>query len=354
MDNLKYRIKGVEIDTPTLTSNLNELNIPVSRKSVPKLKDELINFSLPIGKHHCRWMFHCSLKEQSILCSGGVTKTFFGHNAWVFKREIVQIEAIIKIIAADLKSIGGIALPDSMDAITIERTEITRHHALNDSIDKREALERLNAMFMAKFPNRHFYNGATHDRAGTTGIGLNKNSRVCRAYDPFDKFKEKPTHVSEEIWNLLRAECANHLRIELIFDKRELQSAGLSTVAAWANTALIDEQVVKRYEDYGLSSEFKTKVLQPDLVISTNPAFVEAARFFFTGGARGKQINSRSGTSNRFKQYMTAKGYCVDVAFSHHIHLAHGLHRILQPQLAAELPDELRSAPDLFNFWWQE
>jgi hypothetical protein len=88
-------------------------------------------------------------------------------------------------------------------------------------------------------------------------------------------------------------------------------------------------------------------------VIGTNPAFVEAARFFFTEGTRGSQIPNTNGSSTRFKQYMAAKGFCTDVPFSHHVHLAHGLSAILQPELAAELSEDLRKDGDLFRHWWK-
>jgi len=299
-------------------------------------------------------MFRCSLKDRSIACSGGVTKTFFGHNVWVFTKEFEQLRAIIAIVAADLQKIGGITLPASLTAVTVVRVEVTRHHRLDGSVSKRLAIDRLAAMFMAMFPARHFRNGATHDEPGTTGIGLSKSTRVCRVYDPFFKFKEKPEHVQEDVWIALRDECERHLRIELMFAKRELQSAGLSTVAAWADHTLAEKLVSKRYNDYGLSVTFSTEELRHDDVIATNPAFVEAARFFFTEGARGTQIDPRNGSSNRFKQYMAVKGYCTDVPFSHHAHLAHGLGTILQPQLAAELSRDLSANRNLFSFWWKE
>lgn len=352
MDNLTYRIEDVDIHVPSLKQNLEEKGIPVSIKTVPRKQDEIILFSLPIGRHQCRWMFRCSTKGRSISCSGGVTKTFFGHNVWVFKKEFEQLTAIIEIISTDLANIGGITLPSSMDAITVERVELTRHHVLNESVSKRQAIDRLSTMFMTLFPDRHFRNGANLDQAGTTGIGLNKSTRVCRVYDPAFKLKEKPAHVPDAVWATFGEECGQHLRVELMFPKRELESAHLSKVAAWANVTSLEGLVAKRYKDYGLSVKFNTDVLPPSQIISTNPAFVEAARYFFTNGERGAPIDSRSGTSNRFKQYMAAKGYCTDVAFSRHIHLAHDLHRILEPQLAAELPNDLRSHRKLFNYWW--
>lgn len=353
MDNLSYRIVGVQIDVPALVQYLQAMGVPVSRKSIPKQKDELITFSLPIGNHNCRWMFRCSLKNRSIACSGGVTKTFFGHNVWVFTNEFEQLLAIIAIIAVDLQKIRGVTLPAHLSSVTVERVEVTRHHGLDGLMSKRQAIDLLAAMFMAIFPRRHFRNGATHNEPGTTGIGLNKSTRVCRVYDPILKFEEKPAHVQEDMWVALRNECERHLRVELMFAKRELQSAGLSTVAAWRDHALVEQLVEKRYKDYGLSVAFSTKALRFEEVIATNPAFVEAARFFFTEGKRGTLIDMRNGSSNRFKQYMAAKGYRIDVPFGHHRHLAHGLSAFLQPRLAAELSDDLRANRNLFSFWWQ-
>lgn len=65
--------------------------------------------------------------------------------------------------------------------------------------------------------------------------------------------------------------------------------------------------------------------------------YIEAARSFFTNRERGTLIDNLGGTSNWFKQYMTANGYCNHVAFYLHVHLAVGLLRKLNPQTAAEL-----------------
>lgn len=61
----------------------------------------------------------------------------------------------------------------------------------------------------------------------------------------------------------------------------------------------------------------------------------------------------KSDAFDRFKQYMAAKGYCTNVPFSYHPHLAHGRSAILKPQLAAELPENLRTNRDLFGLWWR-
>jgi len=354
MDNLSYRITHTDIDVPTLVAYLTDAGIPVSRKTSPKKNNELITFSLPIGQYRCRWMFRCNVKDRTINCSGGVTKTFFAHNVWVFKKEALQLAAITDIVAADLVKIDGITLPTAKTFITIERVEVTRHHELPSPVTKAEAINSLSTMFVTMFANRHFRNGATHDEPGTTGLGMSKSSRVCRVYDPSSKFKEKPEHIPDSAWDALRAQCENHLRVELIFGKRELKSVGLDAVAAWDSADKIEQLIKKRYEDYCLSVRFNASDngLLPADFQSTNPAYVEAARHFFTDGVKGKKIDSRNGTSNRFKQFMAAKGYCTDVAFSRHSHLVHGLDSILQSPLAAELPDELRTHRDLFTFWW--
>jgi hypothetical protein len=352
MDNLIYRIEDADIQVSALKQSLKDQGIPVSIKTVPRKDDEIAVFSLPIGRYQSRWMFRCSTRCRSITCSGGVTKTFFGHNVWVFKNEIKQLETITSIIFTTLAKVGGITLPSPSDAITVERAELTRHHDLDNLLTKREAIDRLSTMFMTLFPSRHFRNGANLDDAGTTGIGLNKSSRVCRVYDPSAKFKGKPAPVPDAVWARFAKACAQHLRVEIMFSKRELESAGLSKVSAWADTTLIDRLIAKRYRDYGLSVKFNMEAMQREQIAATNPAFVEAARYFFTNGERGTPIDNRSGTSNRFKRYMAAKGYCTDVTFLRHVHLAHGLHEILEPQRAAELPDELRSNSELFKRWW--
>ena len=120
MDNLSYRIADATIDVPTLLKALHSAGINVSHKTLPKTGTELIMFSLPIGKYAARWMFRLNLTDRTITCSGGVTKTFFGHNVWVFKNEATQLEAIISIIGADLQKIGGIELPSTPEALTVD------------------------------------------------------------------------------------------------------------------------------------------------------------------------------------------------------------------------------------------
>jgi len=66
--------------------------------------------------------------------------------------------------------------------------------------------------------------------------------------------------------------------------------------------------------------------------------YIEAARSLFANRERGTLIDNRGGTSNWFKQCMTANGYCNHVAFHLHVHLAVGLLRKLNLQTAAELP----------------
>lgn len=355
MDNLTYRISNVGFDVPSLLIALKSKGINVTQKTVPRTQTELVLFSLPVGKYAARWMFRINLKENSVSCSGGVTKTFFCHNVWVFKNEAVQLEAILMVIHAELQNIDGITLPTSLEAVTIERVEITHHYAMPASFSVANAIGRLNTLFMTLFPARRFLNGDTHDEPGTTGIGVVKSSRVCRVYDPSYKFDKKPDHISEESWQELKNYCTKHLRIELMFGKRELHAAGLSPLADWSDSAKIEQLVAKRYKDYGLSVEFNATNdgLTPADVKKTNPSFVEYARHWFSGGARGTLPDGRSGSSNRFKQFMAAKGYRTDVPFDRHIYLLHGLHDILKPELRADLPDSIRKDRQLFSHWWK-
>lgn len=351
MDNLRYRIEGVQIDVTSLIEHLNSMGVSVSRKTIPKRQDELITFSLPVGKYGSRWLFRCSLKDRAISCSGGVTSTFFGHNVWVFKNEFAQLQTILSIVGSVLTSLNGMVFPSALSAVIVDRVEVTRHH-LPQVLCTRHAVEALDAMFKAKFPGRHFLNGDTHDDPGTTGIGQFKSTRVCRVYDPAYKFAAKPGHVPNELWRTLSAECDQHLRVEIIFAKRELAAAGLSTVASWKDQTLVNALLKKRYQDYGLSVAFRTDRLAPEEVTAAHPAFIEAARHFFTDGERGTPIHTANGSLNRFKRYMAEKGYCADVPFSHHVHLAHGLSETLQPHLAEELPSHIRADKELFDHWW--
>lgn len=356
MDNLTYRISNVGFDVPSLLVALKSKDINVTQKTIPRTQTETILFSLPVGKYAARWLFRINLKDGSISCSGGVTKTFFGHNVWVFKNEATQLAAILLIIHVDLQNIHGIRLPPVADSVSIERAEITHHFEMQAPVTKAGAIAKLNTLFMTLFPARRFLNGDTHDEPGTTGIGVVKSSRVCRAYDPRYKFDEKPEHISEEPWVELKKYCVNHLRIELMFSKRELIAAGLSTVAGWNDSSKIEQLVAKRYRDYGLSVEFTATNtgFTPADVKKTNPSYVDFARHWFSAGAKGTPPSGTSGSANRFKTYMARKGFRTEVPFNRHIYLQHGLHDILQPGLSADLPDAIRQSRELFGQWWRQ
>lgn len=356
MDNLSFRIPHVMFDVSKLTATLIGLGINVTRKTIVKQACELVMFSMPVGPHKCRWLFRLNLTDNTIACSGGVTKTFFAHNVWVFKNEATQLTAIMGIVRDALLQIDGITLAcTNLYAYSIERVELTNHFALPEGVSMAAALGKIDVLFMTLFPRRYSQpEGKDHDNPGTVRLGRTKSSRVCRAYDPFSKFDLKPAHVPVGIWAALRAVCSGHLRIELMFSKRELHAAGLTTLADWEDAARVARLVTARYQDFGLSVEFKATNyhFKPQDVRVTNPSFVEQARHWFSGGTKGVAPNPHSGAANRFKQYMAAKGYRIDVTFARHRFLVHGLHDVLVPERRAELPPDLCRDPALFGKWW--
>jgi len=355
MDNLSFRIKGAAIDAYKLKATLTRMDINVTQKTLPKIGTEQLFFSLPVGPYGARWLFRCNLTDGTIACSGGVTKTFFGHNVWVFNNEAVQVLAIMGIVRAELAKLEGIAQVPDPSTFRSERAELTAHYVLPEELPVKQALEAIDMLFMTLFPKRYSPpEGKTHDNPGVVRLGKTKSSRVCRLYDPASKFEVKLDHIPVESWAMLKVACKNHLRVEQIFNKRELEVAGLITASDWSDVAKVTALIANRYRDLGLSVEFKdTKGhFTPGEVAAKNPSFVKYLRHWFSGGVTGSAPNPRNGSANRFKQFMAEKGYRYDVSFSRHSFLVHGLHAVLVPDRAAVLPEEVRKAPFLFHKWW--
>jgi hypothetical protein len=361
MDNTTFRIVDIAVEPSELAIALAQRKVKLTRRTNPKLNTEEMLFSLPIGPYKGRWLFRVNLTDGSVACSGGVTKTFFGHNLYVFTNEAVQLRAVTQIVSNGLRDLPGLVLQDEFEPV-IERAEVTLHHTLPVEIDKSDAQRRLDLMQMTLLPSRYSNEGRNHDNPGTTRIGKTKSSRACRIYDPCIKFADKlkdkgrPPHIPVESWCALCASVERDLRVELMFDKRELESASLDTIAGWEDASVVKRLLENRYQRFGLSIDFKAdqEGFTPTLVYAEHPTFVEYARHFFKNGEEGKAPNPRSGSTARYKNYMLEHGYNVDVLFARHQYLVHGLHEILRPDRAAVLPLELRRDPYLFGHWWKE
>lgn len=357
MDNVSFRIEDVAVAKDALFTALKNRVVNVSLKDIPKAADQQITFSLPVGPHQARWMFRLNRRTKSILCTGGVTTTFFGHNVWVFGNEAVQLRAITKIVCDELRSIDGLTLkPAGTISLHVERVERTRHFVMPPGVALDHAVKRLDLLFMTLFSKRRFRNGEKHDDPGTTGVGQNKSSRICRVYDPASKFLSRPDHIPAESWERLRAACAHHLRVETITGKRELAALGLNRIEGWEDLeelAALDE---KQYQHLGLSVAYMdtNKHFKKEDVRAKHPTFVDFATHFFHDGAKGSLPNPRSGAANRFRQYMQAHGFRIDVPYSQHTFLVHGLHEVLVPSRSAELLPEVRRDPHLFGQWWNQ
>lgn len=354
MDNTTFRIVDVAVEPSELVAALKQRGIRLTRRTDPKVEGELLQFALPIGPYKPRWLFRINPVERSIGCSGGVTKTFFGHNVWVFRNEAVQLRTIVKIVAGAIADLPGVSIPDGFVPI-IERAELTRHHALPDDSDKADALRRLDLMQMTLLPSRYSNEGRNHDDPGTTRIGKNKSSRAFRLYDPAGKFGRRPAHIPPEAWARLCAAVLRHLRAEVMFNKRELESANLDSIDAWEDDAVVTKLLESRYQRFGLSVAFRADQA-PDFTPATvglrHPSYLPYIRHFFSAGAKGNPPNPRSGSAKRYKDFMLENGYSTAVPFDRHQYLVHGLHEILRPELAADLAPEIRSDKALFRQWW--
>ncbi len=209
-------------------------------------------------------------------------------------------------------------------------------------------------MMMALQPNRYSNEGRTHDNPGTTRLGKTKSTRVCRIYDPASKFGKRPLNIAPEAWNALCIYCKEQLRVEIMFNKRELESAGLDNIEDWNTPEAIEDMLEIRYRRFGLSVNYKADHTDftVEKVTKEHPTFVPYARHFFTGGRDGTPPNPRSGSTARFKTYMLENGYDVDVPFERHKYLVHGLHNALQHDLTADLPPELCGVEGLCICWW--
>jgi hypothetical protein len=359
MDNSSFRIVDTAVEPSKLAASLAQRRVKVTRRTDPKENSEEMLFSLPIGPYKARWLFRIDLTKQSVSCSGGVTKTFFGHNLFVFTNEAVQLRAIVQIVSDILRGLPGMGLPEQFEPV-IERVELTRHHTLPPEINKADAQRRLDLMQMTLLPSRYSNEGRNHDNPGTTRIGKTKSSRACRIYDPCIKFSEglknkgRPSHISLESWSELCTAVEQDLRVEIMLNKRELESVGFDTTAGWEDAHKVLALLESRYQRFGLSLAYRADQagFTPESVRAQHPTFVEYARHFFSNGAKGSPPNPRSGATSRYKKYMLEHGYNVDVPFERHQYLVHGLHETLRPDRAAELALELRRNLELFGQWW--
>src|ERR1017187_5288895 len=193
MDNLKARMSNVKFQIDQLQAALAAEGIKVSVKYNTNSAVEEIRFSIVVGKHKERWLIRLYPALGSLTISGGVTKTFFGHNLWVFNNEYVQLQAIIGILAKRLSEIQGITLPDTLgaglfDSVLVERVELTNHHALTPPLTQAKAISRVRTTFKVLAPNRLGGQPDTFDDPGAPAIGTNKSTKECRVYDPTVKF----------------------------------------------------------------------------------------------------------------------------------------------------------------------
>jgi hypothetical protein len=354
MDNFKFIIRDVRLETVTLTAALRSANVNVTVRHESGKEEPTVTFALKIGEHNGRWLCRHNGANQTLSCSGGATSTFFAHNLWVFGNEATQMRVIASMVMDTLSALDGVNIASSPEDIVPNRVELTSHFPLLD-ITHNEAIQRIDAMLKRRYGKSRFRNGDTHVEAGVTGIGSTKSERWLRIYNPLWKQGKKPSHVTQEAWDELVAFCAQHLRVEIILRDRDIERLDLSGISAWEDRGRIDEILSDKLWHAGLTVPFTSTVgeLTPQDVSGTNPAFVDAARCFFSDGERGSPIDKRNGSANRFRQFMIARGYDINIPFSDHYLLAHGLNEMLRLERRAELPSTLRTNAELFRRWWE-
>jgi hypothetical protein len=353
MDNLKVKLSNIQLDCDRFIDGLTAQGMQVTARYGAGRHIAAIKFSCPMGKFKERWLISVEPRSARLTVSGGVTKTFFGHNLWVFNNEGVQLKTILGILVRRISKLDGLALSQSPQDISIERVEVTNHFALPPSVEPSEAINKLDVLFKALFAGRSFRNGETLEAPGTIGVGLSKSNRICRIYDP--DWKERPSHISAESWNQLVGACDRHLRVENIILSRDMQRWELGSVSAWEDDTKIREYLEDRFRYLGLSFEYKFDIDGPcNDALSLNQKFLEYAFHWASEGKRGVEPDKRSGSYGRFKKRMEELGFDVTVSFLRHELLAHGMHDILKPAMRADLPMEVRTNAELFDFWWRE
>jgi hypothetical protein len=354
MDNTRILLANVRLNIPKLERALLAQDIDVTLRHARHSNKPNMLFSFPVGRYKCRWLFKYYKTANCLTCSGGVTKTLFGHNVWVFNNEAEQLRAIVHILTAGLSEFEGLLLPSTVKDVTIEHAELTNHFGASE-LGQSAAIKQLDQFFSTRYPTRRYNCLNANGEPYITGIGKQKSTRVCRAYDPCVKFDKRPEHISEEAWKSLAEACTDHIRVEIMFEKEELRRLGLDKIEGWENREYIESILDHKFAFFGLSTRYSDAIdtITPADVRSTNPTFVEAARYWFTAGQRGQPINKRSGSANRFRQFMEERGYDVNVPFAKHVGLTHGLQDILKPALRADLSIEVRRNSELFGQWWK-
>lgn len=357
MDNTRLSFIAESVDTDELARHLRALGITRTTRESADGHTEIL-FPMLVGKFEQRWLFRLTPKNRTITCSGGVTKTFYGHNAWVFSdNEWQQLQDIVSILWRQLSEVPGIGLNSvpADDLVDVLFAELTRHHDVSEAGSREDAMAKLHRLWEALYPKQYCSDRPTPDDPGTARIGKTKSHRLARAYLPSAKFgvpKAKPAHIAPALWGQLYKHCEPCVRVELIFDARTLRAAGLSKVSGWQDLNRVNSLIEERYRRFGLNVAYSDQPLSSSEFSPRAWKTAEAARHFFTGGQRGKMLPSGTGSESRFARYMADKGYNISVPFILHEALKHDLHHLMDPHSPAVLPPRLRASSRLFPQWW--
>lgn len=318
-------------------------------KARPSFKPDTIMFSRWVGKYKSKWLFDINPKKGTIKCSGGPTTTFFGFNAWVSIKEHAQMEAIVGILLDKLTGIKGITVPAKSDPL-VHRVEITNLYPFASLAEIGEAESAIYHALVARYPGRVQIAGASIEVPGTVRVGQSKSTSTLRLYPEASKFDSKPVHIEQALWNQLNFELNRNMRVESMFDSRQLKAAGLSRASAWKEANCVKALVDKRMTDAGLRGVLPQNLAALDKELASKPLL--QTNQLISEWRNGKDV-TKNGTWSSAQTLVRKHGFDLSKPFAHQKYLDHGFSDYFSEDKVYELSKELRLNKALFNRWWE-
>lgn len=315
----------------------------------PSFKPDTIMFSRWVGKYKSKWLFDINPKKGTIRCSGGPTTTFFGFNAWVSIKEHAQMEAIVGILLNKLRGIEGVTFPTKIDPL-VYRVEITNLYPFASLAEIGEAEIAIYQSLVARYPKRVQIAGASIEVPGTVRVGQSKSTSTLRLYPEASKFDSKPEHVEQDLWNQLNSELKRYMRVESMFDSRQLKTAGLSRASAWKEADCAKALVDRRMTDAGLRGARPQNHAALDKELASKPHL--QTKQVINNWKNGKDI-PKNGTWSSAQILVKKHGFDLSKPFAHQKQLDHGFSDYFTEVKVYELAKELRLNKALFNRWWE-
>jgi hypothetical protein len=344
MDNITLIFTDLKIEELKVRDFLkNEMN------ARPSFKPDTIMFSRWVGDHKSKWLFDINPKKGTIKCSGGPTTTFFGFNAWVSIKEHAQIEAIVGILLKKLRGIEGVSFPVNSDPI-VHRIEITNLYPFTSLAEIGEAESAIYHSLVARYPKRVQIAGASIEVPGTVRVGQNKSTSTLRLYPEALKFDSKPDHIEQHLWNDLSSVLKCYMRVESMFDSRQLKTAGLSRASAWKEADCVKALVNNRMIDAGLRGVRPQNLAALDKELASKPLL--QTNQLINDWKNGKDV-TKNGTWSSAQKLVKRHGFDLSKPFAHQRQLDHGFSDFFTEDKVYELVKELRLNKGLFNRWWE-